>query len=968
MSSLGPPASEAGRRAAVERRFLGWSEPFLPAVAAELARGYSEGGELRLREVVLAVPGARAGRRLKELLVAEAEELGLRLVPPRVVTIGGVPELLYVPSLPLAPAALSRRAWAMALRDLSPDHLRVLFPAAPERGDLRGWARLARMVEKLHRELAGAGLRFAQVGPRCAEGLLFPDVGRWEALAGAEERYGRPLAGLGFGDAGLQRMSALRRGELGLEGELWLCGVAEMPRSSAAMIAAAAASGARIGAFVNAPAEESAAFDEVGCIVPAAWIGREVPLDDRQITVCGGPGEQADVVIRGIAALDGRYSAGEIVIAAPDAEVIPFLEQRLRRAGVPAHVSEGKPVSRSGPARLLAALADFVEGRRFEPCAELARHPDLWRWLQRAAPDGGEPWFDAADAWVAALDDFFARRLPARFERWRARPDAAPAERAVARLCSALDDPRLLGGLGGDGLLSAWAPRILALLAEVYGTLDLERAADRRVLDACDELRKAAAALHALPSGADESCDFATAVRLLLDEVQEQRIAPDPDDLAVEVVGWLETHADDAPVAFITGFNEPFLPESGGADPFLPDALRSRLGLIDNERRHARDAYQLTAMLHARPHLRVVSGRRTAQGDPLRPSRLLFSVPGAEAAARVQRFYGATEDARPAAPAADGGSRSAFVLPPEPLLSAPEPISRLGVSRFGALLSDPYLFALEAILRLEAVDDRAREMDGMAFGNLAHEVLERFGRSEEASSTDAGEIAALLDHLLDARFLERYGKDPLPAVRLQREQLRARLRAFARWQAERAAAGWRIVAVECRTPEGGVPFEVDGEPFFLTGRIDRVDHHPELGWALLDYKTGDRGEVPDDTHRKGRTGQKEWVDLQLPLYRHILRSVIDRDGAVPVPDLERLPLRLGYVLLPRDLERVGGAMAPWSDADLLAADETARNLVRFLRQNRFAFDPDRVRWADGALAALLGTGYLQSAGEEEGWE
>ena len=112
----------------------------------------------------------------------------------------------------------------------------------------------------------------------------------------------------------------------------------------------------------------------------------------------------------------------------------------------------------------------------------------------------------------------------------------------------------------------------------------------------------------------------------LLDELSDLSLAPDPDRDAVELLGWLELRLDDAPVAVVTGFNEPILPESVNGHPFLPNSLRERLGLVCNARRYARDAYELTALVHSRERLHVIAGRRSSTGDPLRPSRLAFAV------------------------------------------------------------------------------------------------------------------------------------------------------------------------------------------------------------------------------------------------------------------------------------------------------------------------------------------------------
>src|SRR5690606_21138049 len=169
-------------------------------------------------------------------------------------------------------------------------------------------------------------------------------------------------------------------------------------------------------------------------------------------------------------------------------------------------------------------------------------------------------------------------------------------------------------------------------------------------------------------------------------------------------------------------------------------------------------------------------------------------------------------------------------------------------------------------------------------------------------------IARRLDALLDEEAGRRFGRSALPAVTVQVEQLRARLHAFAQWQAEWAAAGWRIAAFEAHPPEPGVPFDVDGRPILLRGRIDRIDHNERTGeWAVFDYKTSDTGEKPEKTHRKGRGDAKRWIDLQLPLYRHLLPALRDGDGAQIVPPDAVDRVRLGYILLPRDLDGVGAA-------------------------------------------------------------
>ncbi|MGW8268704.1 MAG: PD-(D/E)XK nuclease family protein, partial [Longimicrobiales bacterium] len=300
----------------------------------------------------------------------------------------------------------------------------------------------------------------------------------------------------------------------------------------------------------------------------------------------------------------------------------------------------------------------------------------------------------------------------------------------------------------------------------------------------------------------------------------------------------------------------------------------------------------------------------------------------------------------------------------------PDPPTRIRVTDFGGLLADPYRWVLERILNLDPLDDEAREMDGRAFGSLAHLVLERFGTSPEVASPDPEVVEKKLSRLLDGAVHERFGRHPVPAVRIQTEQLRVRLGRFARWQADRIAEGWRVMCVE-QQPEPGVPFEVDGESILLRGKIDRIDHNEETGaWAVLDYKTGDDGKEPEEVHRKGRGAGRRWVDLQLPLYRRLLAGVLGEDGAPVVPEDRQGDVGLGYILLPKSLDGVGHAMAAWTADELAEAEETAKIVVRNLRRGAFSFDPKaRSPWRD-PFDALLGRTLLPVTpkGEDGGGE
>jgi ATP-dependent helicase/nuclease subunit B len=952
------------------RRFLGWDRAALPAAAAQLAAHYVAGDTCALGAAVIVLPGARAGRRLKELLIEESAARGLRLVPPRILTVGRIAEELYQAPLPFVDAAVGRRVWARELQWLPREQLMLLFGETPRERGLRDWLRLGAELQSLQQQVAGGGLRFRDVVGRCAaDGLLYDDAARWRVLASLQERYEVLLSSLNRCDANLARIEALRSGAVAAPGEVWLVGVAEMPAIVAALLRAAvvsvgeAAGSPMVRALIHAPLDRASGFDDLGCVLAGAWKSAAVPVAEEQLAVVGHPSQQAEEVEGAIRGLAGRYAVDDIVIGVPDAEVTPYIDQRLAGAGVHTRAAGGSAVERSRPYMLLKAIAALMSSGSAEDLAALARHPDIASLLQRVRWQVDHPGAAAlreADGWLADLDGFLTARLPSRV--LEGLPGTGgPGRPASSALLHALFRPELLGALRGRRRLAEWMPLLLELLLHVYGADALRRDVqeERRLFEACRKLRDAAAALHRMPAELDHECDAATAIRILLDDVAGQSIPPEADAAAIELLGWLELHLDDAPVALITGMNEPFVPEAVNADAFLPDTLRTRLGLLDNDRRAARDAYQLTAMLHSRDDIRLIAGRRTAQGDPLRPSRLLLATAGPALAARISRFFDTAPAGAPHAPdATDGREQSGFHTPPQRVIALPEVPDTLNVTDFAALLGDPWGFALGRVMGGEGLDDSARELDPRNFGRIAHAVVQMFGGSQLAAASDGDAIAGGLSRTLDDYIAGNYGRALLPAVRLQVEQLRLRLRAFARWQAEWAADGWRIVAMECGVDDG-VPLDVDGRPIRIRGRIDRIDYNAARDeWAVFDYKTGDAGAHPNETH----LGKDGWLDLQLPLYRFILPHV-HRDGVRVFTGQPDAVVHLGYILLCGDPEEVGGVMVQWDAAIMESALEAAEKAVRTLRTNHFVYDGPP-RWNDDDTAALLGVGRLTAADDD----
>jgi hypothetical protein len=221
----------------------------------------------------------------------------------------------------------------------------------------------------------------------------------------------------------------------------------------------------------------------------------------------------------------------------------------------------------------------------------------------------------------------------------------------------------------------------------------------------------------------------------------------------------------------------------------------------------------------------------------------------------------------------------------------------------------------------------------MGFGSLIHAAVEQWGREEmERGAPETNPTAVVKDMhaALDRYVRTRIGDHPLPGVVLQIAMAKHRLAALGPVQADRASAGWRIRSIE-QFHGVGHDADVRSKKFpgrkglYLTGKIDRVDVHETHGYQALDYKSGRKAIGADQAHRRGRVNDKRWVDLQLPLYRVLLRGTgieVPADG-------------LGYILVPPDASQCRIDIASqWTETMLEEAEEFAAEIVETITSGK----------------------------------
>ncbi|MEE2971999.1 MAG: PD-(D/E)XK nuclease family protein, partial [Planctomycetota bacterium] len=862
MPDEGQSPEETSGSPAIRRSRIDASSPLAEAARRLLDRPVDELGEVDLGDVLVVLPGARAGRQFLLELEVAADAQGTRAVPPRVLTPAGLPAAIgtstAVPAEPetwLAAVTASLEPTPDA-GDATTDLSALCGPDAGA-AERRAVARTVIQADRLVRAGDRDWNRVVEVvGELGGEADRHRTVRR--ALADATKR----LAAFGLVppedaiDAAIASIDDVEPSTL--PRELLLLGVVDPAVRDRRLISRLAAAGTSVTAMMIGESADVDCFDAFGAVRLDAWADAPPRPALDSIRVEAAPFDEIMAVDEALQTIadrsDGVLDPDEVAVVLADETRGPGLARELAARGIPVHLAAGRPLSATPIARTIEALRAWCLRPDTANLAGLLVDPAIGRAIRNGLV-AGDP--------EVSLNAWASEHLPALVEgewwRW-------PEEEGAHEQVLAATDEIVRRRLGGFAVGAAAAVR--PLVDWIADLLERLRIIDEEIPDgvwsstSLEGVRDAVSPLLAIPTTLSPRLAAAEAIEIVV-ELLGRTSLPDPGRRdALETIGWLEAPFDPAGRLVVTGMHDDAVP-GRTEDPLLPESLRSALGLEDDRRRAARDRWVLSTMLARDPHAAFLVSRRDDRGEPLVPSRLLFGITdagsegGGEAptsdphdlARRVGRLFD-----QPPVRRAAGAASSAFdrVEPPQPgTVDSAAPRS-LSVTAFRDYLASPYRFWLRRILRLDTRVPVGDELDPRLFGLVLHDAVEFFGRAEIArlrSGEDPSlDVERVWREMLDGMERSLRGRvsaavrERSPAIRLQARILEARLRRVAEVQVRRSLDRWRIHDVEVEIDR---ELEIPGqEPMRVRGRIDRIDLHPTHGWQLLDFKTSDRGKGP----------------------------------------------------------------------------------------------------------------------------
>lgn len=548
---------------------------------------------------------------------------------------------------------------------------------------------------------------------------------------------------------------------------------------------------------------------------PARFTGRwtalkepERRLDNVRMAAFATAAEEAQAIaltLREALETPARTAA----LITPDRALARRVTAHLARWGIAVDDSAGRPLSRTPPGTLLAALVEAA-AQRFAPLAllALAKHPLV------QAGAGRLDWLAAARRLDLALRgprpgvglagiDAYLTIGNAREQAVR-RP-AQPGWEAMRPLLASVE------------ALTEGGPRPL-------GTLIAELRAAAQTLCG-DELwsgpaGRAAAELLTDLEGADghapDRVDPAELGALLGDLMDEVAVRPPQGGHPrLAILGLIEARLQTADLVVLGGLNEGTWPTLPPPDPWLAPRIRAELGLPGPDRRIGLAAHDFVSALGA-PSVLITRSRRDAKGPAL-ASRfwLRLEAMAGDVIARADDLIAwarALDAAGPPQPAAR----------PEPTPPAGLRPKQISVTEVDRLKADPYAFYARKVLGLGPLDPVDADPSAAWRGTAVHDVLQQWFDQDQCAPAKLH--ARALAMLADERTH--------PLVRaLWQPRLMEAIGWLAGELAAMGADGRRVLAVEQwgKAQIAGVT---------LSGRFDRIDRLPGDGLAIVDYKTG----------------------------------------------------------------------------------------------------------------------------------
>ena len=313
----------------------------------------------------------------------------------------------------------------------------------------------------------------------------------------------------------------------------------------------------------------------------------------------------------------------------------------------------------------------------------------------------------------------------------------------------------------------------------------------------------------------------------------------------------------------MVGCDDGQLPSLSDSPMFLSSILKKIIGCKSVEAEFAQQAMDLSQLMMSHSSWRMIWQSRGSTGEPRQPSawlqRLYASAP--ELLNQTYAVPDVSFDLKPVNPPAVS-LPSDFVKP-----------SNISPSGYKALRECPYRYYASRLLGLREQTSLDAEVDLSLVGQTLHAALKSFHHGLKSNpiqgdqTSRRGKLVALLKDVSLKHFQALLNADGRwLAAWVQWE---SQIPDWIDWQLKREEDGWIFHDGEITV---GFDLPTDHGSMRVSGNVDRIDVHPVLGAAVIDYKYSSEASI--------KLKQKNIEDdPQLLIYANAIQGSSLVDGA-----------------------------------------------------------------------------------------
>lgn len=692
-------------------------------------------------------------------------------------------------------------------------------------------------------------------------------------------------------------------------------------------------------------------FDSWGCLIPEQW--RNTSLSFRKNTVHSVMDVREMGLLAAKLALCTREDGKQYLDCADTAVVVtdPAFFSELESAFSVIRTGENKTLRLYNPdgvsmkdlrlVQFCSSLCDLISGEKM-PASAVRAFLNLEYVLACFAYRYGI----SRDELLKAVDAFYLVRLPdvisiqdlpapdyfAEYS-WQYYSTPDEACRALEILIRIFRDIRNIGErLQTEGKL---IENLREICSEIFCFDSIEPKYGIDLEDEAVLFREVCAALEKSP--VFRGLPPEEGLQILIGELSREKLYAEHSEEALEITGFLDMPFRKASRVILCGMSEGLLPERSSLTPYLNDELRKILSLPDSDTKYARDCFYVKMLLdRTGGNVHFISPKMAADNSVLGFSSLYFS--GQKDPREFLTLCGVLFENYPLLKESSASRQIPFHAGLDLTMAFRQgERTVLNVTAFADLLRGPLNAALQNIAGLDETDYGFPELDFAVQGTVVHKALQHFVLREEwitaARSGDPVRKAAAQKSASEALYLlfvkemqRRCGREDmalLPKIQMERWEIRISK------TAEKLLEGsCPVLETEWKLNGGNGIEWVDS--VWIKGTIDRIEYDEENNMLrLIDFKTGSKTD-PAAAHLAGRD-KKYFINLQLPLYKMLLRKDPVFRKKYPRIDLDHVSISCGYFTLSSVTAEIGYYFWPDMDQYDETAEQTVSQVIRLVK-------------------------------------